>query len=587
MNSENPKFDAIVLAGGRGSRMGGVDKPALTVGRRSMIGIAVEAVGRAGLIVTVGPTRHDLDSRVLQTQESPAGSGPVAAVAAGLSALQESSADVVVILAADLPFVDANSVDALLAASLTNSTGATFVRDETGRTQYLCGVWDRSKLVATLARVGTLANRSVRSIVPDDCAVLDLSEVSGDCDTVEDLYRARARHAVADSVPPALTVGQARQRIRERLAPGAPRRVPPLQARGAVLAEPMIATRPLPYVDISAMDGYAVSGNGPWTVRGDIAYAGTSGLGAIAQGHAVRIATGAHVPAGATSVVRDEFVEFDSAGQLRLSPNVTQQDDTRHRGEDWHAGAKLAPAGTSVSPAVMSVALSAEVAELTVRGPIRAQIVLSGNEIQASGPLEAGQTRDALGPILPLYLHACGITVVDTVYLPDSPTAFEDLLNTSTAVDITIVVGATGAGAADQLRTALVHADAETVVGRILVRPGGSQITAVLPSGRVVLGLPGNPLAAIGTLLLIAPTVADALTGRTPSAPRLGYLTNPEAVGSPTARIVPVMLDGTGWRADTAVRTAHLLHLIDHDALAVVPAEVSSTEPVELLPIVR
>ncbi|MCZ4078332.1 NTP transferase domain-containing protein [Rhodococcus sp. H36-A4] len=587
MSSENPTFDAIVLAGGRGSRMGGVDKPALTVGRRSMIGIAVEAVRRAGLIVTVGPTRHELNSRVLQTQESPAGSGPVAAVAAGLRALRESVADVVVILAADLPLVDANSVDSLLAASLSSSAGATFVRDETGRTQYLFGVWDRSKLVATLARVDALANRSMRSIVPDDYAVLDLSEVSGDCDTVEDLHRARARRAAADCIPPALTIHQARKRIRERLAPVAPRGVPPLEAHGTVLAEPMIATRPLPYVDISAMDGYAVSGDGPWTVRGDIAYAGTSGLAEVAQGHAVRIATGAHVPAGATSVVRDEFVELDSSGKLRLSPNVTQQDDTRRRGEDWHAGAELAPVGTSVSPAVMSVALSAEVAELTVRGPVRAQIVLSGNEIRAIGPLEAGQTRDALGPILPLYLHACGITVVDTVYLPDSPTAFEDLLTTSTAADLTIVVGATGGGAADQLRTALVHADAETVIGRILVRPGGSQITAVLPSGRVVLGLPGNPLAAIGTLLLVAPTVVEALTDSTSSAPRVGNLTNPEAVCSPTARIVPVMRDGTGWRADTAVRTAHLLHLIDHEALAVVPAEVSSTEPVELLPIVR
>lgn len=571
--------DVVILAGGTARRMGGVDKPALTVGRVSLVQKAIDAAACSRRIVVVGPYREELAPDVIQTRESPAGSGPIAAITAGISALPDHDADIVVVLAADLPFVDGNAVESLL--SELKSHPAVFAQDDAGRTQYLFGAWSGDELRRRLASLPDPADQPVRAIVPELHAVVEIDDV-GDCDTLADLALARERAATTSPAAPTPTAGEARELIRHRIAPLPPRSALPKDALGATLSEPIVAAQPLPPVDISAMDGFAVCGPGPWTIREDIAYAGTSGHRALESGDAVRIATGAHVPAGATSVVRDEHVRSE-AELLVLRDGVPARDDIRRAGEDWTAGIELVAAGTQVSVAVVSAALSCEVDRLTVRGPVRARIVMSGNEIRRDGRLLPGQTRDSIGPVLPNYLAFCSIHVVDTVHLEDSPTAFEDLLAQPKSADLVIVVGATGGGAADQLRTALIRVDADVVVGRTRIRPGGSQITAVLPSGTVILGLPGNPLAAVSTLMLTAPAVVDALTARTPLQPLLGHLTEDGYTDSPVGRIVPVRRDGTRWRVHPNLRTAHLLHLVDHDALALIPANVTPGAPVELL----
>lgn len=564
--------------------MGGIDKPATTVGGISLLRRAIDAVSMARVTVVVGPHRSDLDPGIVQTRESPIGAGPVAAIAAGLAALpEERSARVVVVLASDLPFVDSESVDIL--RSKLESQSAVFAADDSGRTQYLFGAWDSETLRLLVAELADTANRSVRSIVPKNHSVVGVPNID-DCDTVDDLAAARERAAAAAPHEPVPTVEEARTALRLRISPLPIRMASRAEAFGSTLAEPILATTPLPPVNISAMDGYAVAGEGPWTVRGEVAYAGTTIETNVPTGSAMRIATGAYVPEGATSIVRDEHVMRDG-DLLRRRVGAPIRDDTRRAGEDWSAGEELAAVGREVSAAVLSVALSGEVEQLTVRGPVRAQVVLSGNEIRAEGSLDTGQTRDSLGPVLVHYLAACGITLVDTMYLPDSPDGFEELLARPAAADVVVVVGATGGGAADQLRRALVRADADVIVQRTKIRPGGSQITAVLPSGTVVLGLPGNPLAAVGTLMLTAPAIVDALTCRTRRAPVTGILTGEPSTASPCARLVPVKRDGVHWQVQEGVRTAHLLHLVDNDALALIPANFSSGEPVELLPLPR
>ncbi|MDJ0395217.1 NTP transferase domain-containing protein [Rhodococcus sp. G-MC3] len=582
MTPHSPEFtiDAIILAGGGGRRMGGVDKPALTVGGISLLQRAIDATAVARRIVVVGPHRDDLRPDIVQVRESPPGSGPVAAIAAGLSALAiGGSAEVIMVLASDLPFVDEGSVDTVLSELLSHP--AVFAADDSGRTQYLFGAWHAGELRRRIAGLSDTANKSARSIVPDDHAVVKIPNI-GDCDTLGDL--AAARESAAADIPdePTPTADEARADIRRHISPLPTRSVPLAGSFGSTLAQPIFAATPLPPVDISAMDGYAVAGDGPWTIHSEIVYAGTTLDETLGTGRAIRIATGAHVPKGATSTVRDEHVVRDGA-TLRLRDGVLTRDDTRRAGEDWSAGVELVAAGREVSAAVVSVALSGEVRELTVRGPVSARVVLSGSEIRSEGPLTRGQTRDSVGPVFTHYLATCGIALVDTVYLQDSPGAFEDLLAQSTTADVVIVVGATGGGAADQLRTALVRADAKVIVRRTQIRPGGSQITAVLPSGTVVLGLPGNPLAAVCTLMLTGPAIVDALTCRTPRAPMMGLLTGEHSATSSVARLVPVKLDGTHWRVQEHVRTAHLLHLVDSDALALIPAEFNPGVPVELL----
>nr|WP_254925781.1 MULTISPECIES: NTP transferase domain-containing protein [unclassified Rhodococcus (in: high G+C Gram-positive bacteria)] len=589
-----PVCDAIVLAGGRGSRMADpehstspqeVDKPALTVGGRRMVDIAVDAVSNCRRTVLVGPPRAGVADHVVQTRESPAGGGPVSALAAGLRSLDDSAdsehtADLVAVVAADIPLLDSAAIGSLIDSIAHSAAHAVFARDSAGRTQFLLGVWQQETLRSAVAQLDSVEGAPMRRIVPVDHQVIALPDIE-DCDTPADLLAAR----LAAQPSQTLEVADALERIRSSLPPLPVRRISLQDSAGTVLAEPLVSQTALPAVDISAMDGYAVCGSGPWTLRPDIAYAGSVDVAGLTPGTAVRIATGAALPPGATSVVRDEHVTHDPDGSVRRLSTTAECDDTRRRGEDWLPGTALVAAGTPIDAAVRSLAASAEVFDVTVRGPVRGRIVISGNEIRSSGPLAPGETRDVLGSVLPEYLAHCGIAVVDVTLLDDSATEFRDVLTRTHDVDVIVVVGATGGGAADQLRSTLALLDAKPIVGRMRVRPGGSQITAALPDGTVVLGLPGNPLAAVGTALLTAPAIVDALTGRTVRPPRMGLLSNAADVRSAVPRLVPVTVDGTRWRADTEVRTAHLAHLVGRDALALVPAEISADEPVTILPL--
>ncbi|WP_305092133.1 NTP transferase domain-containing protein [Prescottella sp. R16] len=584
MRTFGPPVDAIVLAGGRAQRMGGADKPALTVGGRRMLDTVLAAVAGCTHVVVVGPHRPELPEHVRQTREDPAGSGPVAALAAGMHVLRQSEDHLVVTVAADLPTLDSRIVDDLVAALVARpDADAVFAVDEAGRTQYLLGVWRQPALAAQLGALRRHENQPVKALVPDAVVTVPALGVT-DCDTPEDVDRARAAH-----VPEPMEVDAARDAVRRSVKPLPIHDLPIADALGAALAAPLVAADALPRVDTSAMDGYAVAGPGPWRLRPEVRRAGASSDVHLATDEAVRIATGAHVPPGSTAVIRDEFVDATPDSEtLRRRPDAPSRDDTRRRGEDWQPGHHLAEAGTAVSPAVVSAAASGEVTEIAVRGPVRAHVALTGDEIRRDGPLAEGQTRDSIGPILPEILRHCRVRVAADTHVPDTVDGFDVLLRDANTADVIVVVGATGGGAADQLRAALTRAGARIVVGRVRCRPGGSQVTAMLPDGRIVLGLPGNPLAAVATLLVMLPAIVDALTAGTPAVPVVGVVANASEAAAPVTRIVPVtrLADGT-WRADTVVRTAHLAGLIGRDALALIPSDAVDGQVVELVTLPR
>jgi molybdopterin-guanine dinucleotide biosynthesis protein A len=180
-------FDAIVLAGGSARRLGGADKPQLRVAGRSLLDRAVQAVAGAGRIVVVGPVQP-VTGPIEFRREDPPGGGPVAAIAAGLPA---TTADVVVVLAADLPWIAA-AVPLLVAA--VPATGVALLVDDSGRANHLAAAWRRADLVRALAMAGDRVGAAVRTLV---AAVerVDVPDTGGwgrDCDTWDDLAEARA-----------------------------------------------------------------------------------------------------------------------------------------------------------------------------------------------------------------------------------------------------------------------------------------------------------------------------------------------------------------------------------------------------------
>ncbi len=192
----------VVLAGGRGSRLGGVVKPGLAVGGRTMLDRVLDATAGRSPRVVVGPDAIPLPEGVLRTVESPPGGGPVAGVGAGLATLTRTApgVELVALLAGDLPLISAAAIADLLAATNVTSDvdGACFV-DADGRRQMLCGVWRVPALAGALAGLaaerGDLAGASMRALFARLRVLERTWTGSGappwfDCDTEEDLRQA-------------------------------------------------------------------------------------------------------------------------------------------------------------------------------------------------------------------------------------------------------------------------------------------------------------------------------------------------------------------------------------------------------------
>ena len=189
-----PDFSAVILAGGRATRLGGADKPGLEIAGQTLLATVVTACQGAGAdrIVVVGPEHRRLP--VCFVREEPAGAGPVAALRRGLAELAGPDAgDQVAVLAADLPFLRAGQLRRLRAAA--DSHGGAVLADDEGYPQWLTGCWPRRRLTDAAGRYGGSSLRGL--MTPLAPAYLRIEPAAGepppwlDCDTPADLARAR------------------------------------------------------------------------------------------------------------------------------------------------------------------------------------------------------------------------------------------------------------------------------------------------------------------------------------------------------------------------------------------------------------
>ncbi|WP_158635131.1 NTP transferase domain-containing protein [Tsukamurella asaccharolytica] len=534
-------FDAAVVVAGGSARRLGRDKPEVVVGGRRLLDAAIAAAGGAAVVV-VGPSRA-VPERVIAVREEPPGGGPLAAIAAGLAAVP-AEARTVAVMAADLPEVEPSDLARI--AALRSATGApvALAEDHHGHAQYLLSVWDVAALRAAVADAA--AGGPVHAIVPTDAPRLRLP--LADVDTPEDLARAEASPLAV-------------RRLLRAALPALPAAGGP-PVPGSVLAEPLAAAASFPPFDQSAMDGWAVAGPPPWRPVHGAARAGHAAP-ALAARTAMRIATGARLPAGADRVIRDEEISRDGTFLTCIDP---LRNDVRPTGSAWAPGAVLAAAGTAVDPALVSLATAAGVSAVAARGPVRIRLHSSGDEVGATGG--AGLPETAWGPVAATF-GAAGCAVVRGPHLPDAPASFRAALLPDGA-DVVAIIGATGRGAADLLRGALAGAGATLLVDGVDVRPGGSLLVATVPDGPVVVGLGGNPMAAMLGAALLAQPLRAALVRE---APRTAELL-PLAHASPDDRwrMLPVEPDGLGrWGLPSTVATPHLRDAVGRRAIALVP----------------
>ncbi|MGP3991393.1 molybdopterin molybdotransferase MoeA [Streptomyces sp. 3N207] len=369
--------------------------------------------------------------------------------------------------------------------------------------------------------------------------------------------------------------------------------VPLAHALGRTLAAPLRALTDLPPFDTSAMDGWAVSGPGPWeparaadgTERPGILAGDRSEPTQLADGEAVRIATGARIPSGTSAVLRSEAARRTGT-RLRTATPPQPGTDIRPRGQECRKGDELLPSGPAVTPAVLGLAAAAGYDELPAVPRPRAEVLVLGDELLHRGLPRDGRIRDALGPMVEPWLTALGAEVTVTRLLGDDAEALYEALATTTA-DVVVTTGGTAAGPVDHLQPTLRRLDAQLLVHGVRVRPGHPMLLAALgpataqhsagkkPRRRFLVGLPGNPLAAISGLVTLAAPLLRALAGRTEPEPREATL-GAEVSGHPhDTRLVPVRYEGSGIRARIRplryAGPAMLRGVASCDALAVVP----------------
>ncbi len=322
---------------------------------------------------------------------------------------------------------------------------------------------------------------------------------------------------------------QARHLAHQQVAALPARFVGLAAAIGCVLADDLVAGCDLPPGDTSAMDGWAVSGPPPWSVVGR-SLAGRAGdhPTILTSSQAVVIATGAMVPAGASGIVRSErgLLGGPDGTLLRLSdPSAGPPDlsDVRARGHEAKAGEVLLRAGVLVRPTTVGLAAAAGHDGLSVHPRPRVVTLVLGDELLAAGPPHGGAVRDALGVQLPAWVSALGGEPVAMLRVGDDPHATLAAVQSGAGqAEVVVTTGGSAGGAADHLRGTLAALGARIVVDTVDVRPGHPMLLAHLVDGRWLVGLPGNPLAALaGVVTLLQPLLAGLCAA---PLPKLGQV---------------------------------------------------------------
>jgi molybdopterin molybdotransferase len=285
------------------------------------------------------------------------------------------------------------------------------------------------------------------------------------------------------------------------------------QSVGRVLAEDVTAVRDQPPFAASAMDGWAVrSGDAPGVLRivGESA-AGHGFVGAVQSGEAVRIFTGASVPAGCDAVVIQE--DATREGETVAVPAVASGNHVRPAGGDFKAGQTLLAKGLRIDPWRLSLAAAAGRGELRVTRRPRVALFSTGEEI-IEAPAIPGpfQIYDSGSRALEALISGWGAEVVRARPVRDTMEATIQALRDADG-DLVVTVGGASVGDHDLVRGAAEALGLQLKVASVNVRPGKPTFFGLLSDGRRLLGLPGNPASAMVCAELFLRPLINACLG--------------------------------------------------------------------------
>lgn len=319
---------------------------------------------------------------------------------------------------------------------------------------------------------------------------------------------------------PLLPIDEVERILTERVTPVAEIETVPLgQAHGRVMAESVSAPISLPPFDNSAVDGYAVraadlarEGETNLKIAGRVA-AGHAAKDELAPGTAIRIFTGAPMPAGADTVFMQEDVRRE--GECVVVPSgLACGANRRLAGEDIAAGAVVLPAGRRLAAQHVALAAAVGLTALPVRRRIRVAVLSTGDEIVEPGSARGGAALyDANRFLLAGLIGGLGAEVTDCGIVADDPAAIERAIAAAALQhDLVLTSGGVSTGEADHVRTA-VEKIGRLVFWRVAVKPGRPVAMGVIGSGTAFVGLPGNPVAVFVTFARVVRPLIARLAG--------------------------------------------------------------------------
>ncbi len=536
---EQGMISGLVLAGGRGSRMGNVDKGLQPFRSSTMVEHVL-----ARLRPQVGPVaisaNRNLDAyrafdAMVLPDEVADGVEPYPGPLAGLEAgLRHCATPYLLAVPCDSPFLPADlaarlgaaieEADADLAYAATQEAGQ---RPQPHPVFCLVRADRLPQLSAYLAEGGRRVDGWYRDLKAVE-VVFDDADAFRNINTLDELRGlddasppfpaslAQVASCINGYDPDALRVQDAQRIIRDFVQPVRAVEMVALRAAlGRVLARDLVSPINVPAHDNSAMDGYALRGgdlpaDGTVTLKVvGVAYAGKPLDIVPDPGECVRIMTGGVMPAGCDSVLPQEFAESTTIDTVTLRAGAIRAGDNRRlAGEDLKAGSPALKAGRVIRPADLGLCASLGFAEIPVQRRLRVAFFSTGDELRSIGEkLDEGCVYDSNRYTIYGMLQRLGCEIIDMGVVRDSPEALEEALRTACEnADAIITSGGVSVGAADYTKQVMAELG-DVTFWKIGMRPGRPlAFGRVSSNGRsaFLFGLPGNPVAVMVSFYFFA-----------------------------------------------------------------------------------
>ena len=326
-----------------------------------------------------------------------------------------------------------------------------------------------------------------------------------------------------------LELEDAQARLLGLLSPTPARACPVDESAGLFLAQPVIARRTQPSADLSAMDGYATAGEGPWQIKGE-SRAGAPFDMVLGKGDAIRISTGAQMPLGADAVLVQEEAQVDGTRLTATEPPTARF--IRRAGLDFKASDTLLEAGTRMGAAQIALTRAGGVAEVVTHDAPRVAVIEWCDELPR-GPTscEPHQTPADNGAMLGPTPRDAGAQVRPIGPVADDAEEItRAVLAASEDATLLVISGGASVGPHDLVKPALEAAGFTLDFWRIAIKPGKPLLVA-RRADTVVLGLPGNPVSSYVTGFLFMVPALLRMAGAKDCLPR--------AIPMPLARDLP------------------------------------------------